>query len=197
MGLTVRRGREILAAILICLVTNGRSRADAIDDYVKEEMARMRIPGIAIAIVEYGQLQRAQSYGYVDLEHWVPSQPDMVFESGSIGKQFTATAVMRMVEDGKLRLDEPLRTYFPAAPESWQPITVRHVLNGTSGSQEPGQDVAAHRGHAPDFSTCIIHYLRDNVTVVVFANLTEVDEHVERTARGIARLSAPRPAAAR
>jgi CubicO group peptidase (beta-lactamase class C family) len=58
---------------------------------------------------------------------------DTLFQTGSVGKQFTAVAVMLMVEDGKLRLDESVGTYLPAAPKSWAPITVRHLLTHTSG----------------------------------------------------------------
>jgi len=56
-----------------------------------------------------------------------------VFQSASVGKQFAAVAVMLQVEDGKLALDDSIRKYFPDAPQSWQPITIRHLLTHTSG----------------------------------------------------------------
>lgn len=107
--------------------------ADPIDDAVREYLQRTRAPGVAVAVIKEGVLTRAQGYGYANVEHQVPVHPDTVFQSGSIGKMFTAVAVMLMVEDGKLDLDESIRTYLPDAPESWAPITPRHLLTHTSG----------------------------------------------------------------
>lgn len=122
-----------LLAILAALATTAPLHADAIDDYVNQEIARQRTPGAAIAIIHHGKLVRAQGYGYANIEHHVPVHPDTIFQSGSIGKQFTSTAVMLLVDDGKLRLDESIRTYLPEAPRSWQPIRLRHILTHTSG----------------------------------------------------------------
>lgn len=116
--------------------------ADPIDDAVRGYQERTGTPGVAIAIVKEGVLVRAQGYGYANLEHQVPVHPDTVFQSGSIGKMFTAVAVMLMVEDGKLDLDESIRTYLPDAPAAWAPITARHLLTHTSGiNGNPGFDL--------------------------------------------------------
>lgn len=131
-----------LLSLFAALIAAGPLHADAIDDYVNKEMAQQGTPGIALAIVDHGELVRAQGYGFANLEHRVPVHPDTIFQSGSIGKQFTATAVMLMVEDGKLKLDESIRTYLPEAPKTWQPITVRHLLTHTSGiNGDPGFDL--------------------------------------------------------
>ena len=124
--------KKILAALLFASLMGG-ARADAIDDYITAEMARQHVPGLALAIMRHGQPVRVQSYGFANLEHQVPVHPDTLFQTGAIGKQFTAVAVMLLVEDGKLRLDESIRKYLPDAPRSWAPITVRHLLNHTSG----------------------------------------------------------------
>jgi CubicO group peptidase (beta-lactamase class C family) len=124
--------RKIMAALLLAGCAN-TLQADAIDDYVTAEMARERIPGVALAIVKHGELMRAQGYGFANIEHRVPVHPDTIFQSGSIGKQFTSTAVMLLVEDGKLRLDESIRTDLPDSPKWWAPITLRHLLTHTSG----------------------------------------------------------------
>jgi CubicO group peptidase (beta-lactamase class C family) len=63
----------------------------------------------------------------------VPVTPETIFQSGSVGKQFTATAVMMLVEVGKIGLDDSVRKYLADAPESWQPITIRHLLSHTGG----------------------------------------------------------------
>ena len=65
-------------------------------------MARQRIPGVAVAIVRHGDVMLAKGYGEANIEHHVPVTPETVFESGSVGKQFTSAAVMLLVEDGKI-----------------------------------------------------------------------------------------------
>lgn len=124
--------KNILAVLLFAGFAGG-VRADAIDDYIHAEIARQHVPGLALAIMRNGQLLRVQSYGFANLELQVPVHPDTLFQTGAIGKQFTAAAVMLLVEDGKLRLDESIRKYLPDAPRSWAPITIRQLLNHTSG----------------------------------------------------------------
>jgi CubicO group peptidase (beta-lactamase class C family) len=90
-------------------------------------------PGLALAIMRHGQLVRVQGYGLANLEHSVPVHPDTIFKSGALGMQFTAVAAMLLVEDGKLSLDDSVRKYLPEAPRTWAPITIRTLLNHTSG----------------------------------------------------------------
>src|SRR6185437_5741569 len=124
--------KKVLAALLF-IGFAGLARADAIDDYIDAQMARQHVPGLALAIVRHGQLMRAQGYGFANLEDHVSVHPDSVFESGALGMPFTAAATMLLVEDGKLRLDESIRKYLPEAPQTWAPITIRDLLNHTSG----------------------------------------------------------------
>ena len=63
----------------------------------------------------------------------MPVKPETIFQSGSVGKQFTATAVMMLVEEGKIGLDDPLTKYFADAPASWKEVTVRELLSHTAG----------------------------------------------------------------
>lgn len=123
---------KLLAMFLFASFAGGL-RADAIDDYLNTQIASQNVPGLALAIMRDGQLVRAQGYGFANIEHRVPVHPDTLFKTGAVGKQFTAVAVMLLVEDGKLRLDESVRTYLPDAPRTWAPITVRQLLNHTSG----------------------------------------------------------------
>lgn len=124
-----------MALLAFCLSAAfpGELRADTIDDYVNAEMARRHIPGVALAVVRKGAVERAQGYGFADLEHHVPMHPDALFKTGAVGMQFTAVALMLLVEDGRISLDESVRTYLPNTPRSWQPITIRNLLNHTSG----------------------------------------------------------------
>jgi CubicO group peptidase (beta-lactamase class C family) len=111
-------------------------RADAIDDLVRDEMKRQKIPGLSLAVVHRGKVVKAAGYGVANLEHDVPAKRETVFQSGSVGKMFTSALIMQLVEDGKLKLDEPVGTYLPDAPESWRGVTVRHLLTHTGGIKE-------------------------------------------------------------
>jgi CubicO group peptidase (beta-lactamase class C family) len=106
---------------------------DRVDDFVRAEMQRQKVPGVAIGIVRKGEVLAAKGYGYANVEHRLPVTSETIFQSGSVGKAFTAAAVMLLVEDGKLGLDDSIARYFPDAPESWQAIQVRHLLSHTSG----------------------------------------------------------------
>jgi CubicO group peptidase (beta-lactamase class C family) len=106
---------------------------ERLDSFVRAELARQKAPGVAIGVVKQGKVFLAKGYGFANLEHQVPVRPETLFQSGSLGKQFTAMAVMLQVEAGKLTLSDPLTKFFPEAPASWGSITVRHLLNHTSG----------------------------------------------------------------
>ncbi len=106
---------------------------DKIDAYVQQEMQSKRIPGVAIAIVRNGELAYAKGYGLASVEHKVAVKPETIFQSGSVGKQFAATAVMMLIADGKLALDDPITKHLKDAPAAWEKITVRHLLTHTSG----------------------------------------------------------------
>lgn len=120
-------------AILFSLLASPLVRADRIDDLVRAEMAKSGAPAVSIAIVQNGKLVRAQAYGYANVELKVPATPKTVFRVASMSKQFCAAAVMLLVEDGKLSVSDSIRKWFPDAPETWQPITVHHLLTHTSG----------------------------------------------------------------
>ncbi len=95
-------------------------------------------PGCAVAVSQDGRIVLEQAYGMADLEHRVPNRPDTIFEAGSVAKQFTAAAVLLLAEDGKLSLDEPVRAYFPELPEVASSVTIRQMLQHTSGLRDWG-----------------------------------------------------------
>lgn len=108
-------------------------RADAIDDYIRAELKRQGVPGMSLGVVRDGKTLKAEGYGLANVEHDVPAARHTVYQSGSVGKQFTAAAVMLLIEDGKLALEDPIALHLPGAPEAWNAITVRHLLTHTSG----------------------------------------------------------------
>jgi len=105
----------------------------AVTEYVNSEMQRQHIPGLSLLVIKDGKTIRAEGFGLANVELHVPVKPESIFQSGSVGKQFTATAVMMLVEEGKIGLDDPLTKYFPEAPSTWKEITVRELLSHTAG----------------------------------------------------------------
>jgi CubicO group peptidase (beta-lactamase class C family) len=108
----------------------------AIDRFVNAEMQRERVPGLAVGIYSRGQILLAKGYGLSSVELNVAVKPETVFQSGSVGKQFVSAAIMMLVEEGKVELDDSIVKYFPDAPESWRNIRVNNLLSHTSGLAE-------------------------------------------------------------
>ena len=119
-----------------------------VDAYVAAEMRAEKIPGLALAIVRDGKTIKSLGYGLANLELDVAVKPETIFQTGSVGKQFTATAVMMLVEDGKLRLDDPIGKYLSGAPATWKNITVRNLLTHTSGIHDYETESLKKKGAA-------------------------------------------------
>jgi D-alanyl-D-alanine carboxypeptidase len=127
--------RAVVVALLIGSCAAICTKADNIDDYISARMRQLHIPGLSLAIVRDGRITKAQGYGFANLELRARATKETVYEIGSNTKQFTAAAIMMLVEDGKIRLEDTIKKYFPEAPETWHGITIRHVLTHTSGIQ--------------------------------------------------------------
>jgi D-alanyl-D-alanine carboxypeptidase len=129
--------RTALAALFTLVLAPAASfaqaAADAVDAYVTAEMQRQNIPGIALAVVRDGKVTKIAGYGVADREKNVPVAANTAFKIGSVSKQFIATAIMLLAQDGKLKVDDPVRTFLPDAPEAWSGITLRHLLSHTAG----------------------------------------------------------------
>ena len=111
------------------------SSVAAIDDYVETQVRRHRVQGLAVAITHGDEIIHVRGYGTAGEGR--PVRADTPFYIGSVSKSFTALAVMQLVEAGKIELDRPVKEYLPwfavADPEATSRITVRHLLNQTSG----------------------------------------------------------------
>jgi CubicO group peptidase (beta-lactamase class C family) len=107
-----------------------------LDECVRGEMARWTAPGVAVGVLREGQ-RELHAYGVAGIETKEPVRLDTLFQIGSISKVYTATLIMRLVDEGKLALDEPVITYLPdlklADEQARQTITLRHLLSHTSG----------------------------------------------------------------
>src|SRR5438034_156021 len=106
-------------------------------------------PGCAAGVAVDGRPVLARAYGMADLEHDVRNTSDTIFEAGSVSKQFTAAAVLLLARDGKLSLDDPVRKYIPEVPDYDAPLTVRHMLNHTSGLRDWGSVAQIAGARAP------------------------------------------------
>jgi len=95
-------------------------------------------PGCAAAVSLNGEVVFEKAFGLAELEHNVPNTPQTIFESGSVAKQFTAASLVLLQQDGKLSIDDPVRKYIPELPDYGVPLTIRHLLNHTSGLRDWG-----------------------------------------------------------
>ncbi len=102
-------------------------------DALMAEWSKGETPGAAVLVVQDGRVLLKKGYGLANVETKELIRPDTVFDLASVSKQFTAMAVMMLAERGKLSLDDPLSKFFPGFPAYAQNITVRHILNHTSG----------------------------------------------------------------
>jgi CubicO group peptidase (beta-lactamase class C family) len=134
----------LAASFLILVPAHGLRAQDStfapIDRYVAREMTRQHIPGVAVGIYKDGKIALVKGYGLSNVELGVPVKPATIFQSGSVGKQFTSAAIMMLVEEGKIGLDDSLPKYFPDAPSTWRRITIRELLSHTSGLAEYASD---------------------------------------------------------
>jgi CubicO group peptidase (beta-lactamase class C family) len=107
-------------------------------DAVFSRWASDAAPGCAVAVARDGREVLTRAYGMADLEHDVPNTPATIFEAGSVSKQFTAAAIVLLVLDGRLSLDDDVRRYIPEIPDYGTTIRLRHLLTHTSGLRDWG-----------------------------------------------------------
>ncbi len=89
--------------------------------------------GASVLVMKEGKVVYARGFGLASLELKVPNAPALVYRIGSVTKQFTAAAIMTLVEEGKVALDAPVSRYLEGLPEAWRPATVQQLLTHTSG----------------------------------------------------------------
>ncbi len=152
----------------------------AYDSAVIAFMRKYAIPGGAVAVLRDGKLIYARGFGYADVEARTPVRPDALFRIASVSKPITAVAVMKLVEEGKLTLDDrvaPLIAHLAPAPGAtvdprWEQITIRHLLNHTGGwdrakpnggfdpMDRPAIAAAAVGAPAPASAETVIRYMK-------------------------------------
>src|SRR5581483_11545559 len=148
-----------------------------LDGLIPTELERDNIAGAVISVVKDGQLLYAKGYGYADVAHHLPVSADStVFRIASISKLFTATAVMQLVEQGKLNLDTDVQTYLDFKLRRHFPdkITLRNLLTHTAGFEESVKDLPADPGKSVPLREHILERTPDQIyrpgTVTSYSN---------------------------
>ena len=159
-----------LRPLLLAALAAGTARAQDtralvryVDSVAGAAITEHRTAGVSVAVVKNGRTLLAKGYGFADLENDIPATPQTVYRIGSITKQFTAAAIMRLMEQGKLSLDDTLQKFLPSYPTQGNRVTVRHLLNHTSG-------IKSYTGMGPKWSRLMRIDLAPDSMVALFAN---------------------------
>lgn len=131
--------RLIGSSVLLASATTLSAQSQdltALADRVFAPFNSVHGPGCAVGVSRGGKVLLTRGYGMADLESGRANDASTIFESGSVAKQFTATAIVLLALDGKLSLDDDVRKFIPELPVYDAPITIRHLLNHTSGLRE-------------------------------------------------------------
>lgn len=142
-----------LVALLLALETGAQARFADIERLAAEGHRASGAPGMSIAVVLDNRLAWSGAFGMADVENDVPARANTVYRIASISKPIAATAVMQLVEQGRVSLEDPIQKYVAAFPRKGeQAVTIRHLLTHTSGirhyrdgemeSREPYQSLA-------------------------------------------------------
>ncbi|HEX6433364.1 MAG TPA: serine hydrolase domain-containing protein [Gemmatimonadales bacterium] len=122
---------------LLCYVSGAAAQTPAatekVDHFIRAELARQRIPGMAVAVLRGDSVLLARGYGLADRERRSPATDSTLFAVGSVSKQFTAAAIMLLSQQGRLSLDDPITRYLPEGRAVWEGVTIRHLLTHTAG----------------------------------------------------------------
>jgi CubicO group peptidase (beta-lactamase class C family) len=108
-------------------------------DAIFKDWESAKTPGASVAVIQHGKLIFAKGYGVANLEYNIPIKPDTIFHVASVSKQFTAMAVVLLELDGKLSIDDDVHKYLPELPDYGAKITLRNLLQHTSGVRDQWQ----------------------------------------------------------
>jgi CubicO group peptidase (beta-lactamase class C family) len=144
IAMPVRREVDAASAMARPATPTATADLDALfaelDDLVTNRMAALKIPGVAIGVIT-GDREHARGCGVTNVDHPLPVDADTLFQIGSTTKTFTGTAIMRLVEQGKLDLEAPVRTYLPefrvADAGVSEAVRLRHLVTHTAGWEDP------------------------------------------------------------
>jgi CubicO group peptidase (beta-lactamase class C family) len=133
----VRGGQTLILALCAACATGGKPRVTTGDVWAVDSLfaayTGSAVPGASVVVVQNGQVVVRRAYGMADVERRIAATPETDYRLASVSKQFTAMAIMLLAKEGKLRYDQPIRDFLAELPPATQAVTVRHLLNHTSG----------------------------------------------------------------
>ncbi len=131
---------SLLLVLILAFKTNSQDIGETllqkrpeIERFIHEKMKERQIPGVVIGIGDSENLLMLEAYGLADVQNQAPVQVNTRFELASITKQFTASAILILEQQGKLSIDDKITKYIDYAPPEWSEITIRHLMTHTSG----------------------------------------------------------------
>lgn len=134
-----------LAFALAAIAAAAAGPDDEVDKLVRLEMEKQHLPSVSLVVLRDGRPLKMQAYGFANLELMAPATVESVYRVGSVSKQFIATGILMLMQDGKLSVDDPISKHLPDTPSSWSKITLRHLLSHTSGLVREGPAYDGYR----------------------------------------------------
>jgi CubicO group peptidase (beta-lactamase class C family) len=154
------QGKKFIIILLCSLIPLTTVFAQILPDSLTKRIDNLFIrwnntlsPGCAIGIVRNDSLIYAKGYGLANLEYAIPISPETIFHTASVSKQFTAYAIVLLARQGKLKLDDDIHKYLPWFPDLKEKITIRQLLNHTSGIRDQWQLLAVSGTRLDDVIT--------------------------------------------
>jgi len=142
--------RNAWLVVLFLLAAPLAALSDPTDDFLRAELKRQGIPGLSLVVLRNGEVIKEAGYGLADRKLKIAATPDTVYKIASASKQFIASGIMLLVQEGRIGLDDSLTKYLDGAPAAWNAITIRHLLTHTAGlvREAPGFDPLKVQGDA-------------------------------------------------
>lgn len=131
--------KQVLVLLILCSAVANAQTQDTLQR-IDQLFSRWNnaTPGVSAIVERDGKIIYHKAFGLADLEHNVPNSTSTIFEAGSVSKQFTAASILLLAKEGKLTLDDDVRKYVPELPTYDKTITIRHLMNHTSGLKDWG-----------------------------------------------------------
>ncbi len=114
-------------------ISEAQTTAEKVKKYLLKEMKKRNIPGLQIVVIHYYKIVLSEALGNANVEFSVPTTKSTIFSINSIAKVFTGTAIMQLVEEGKIDIDKPISDYLDSLPATWGLVTVKQLLGHASG----------------------------------------------------------------
>lgn len=122
-----------------------KSIIDKLDRLIADEMAKMKISGLSFAIIKHGKIAYKQGFGAKNLDKNLPADENTIYNIASTTKSFICTAIMILVDEGKLKVTDPVKNYIPLElGTDSNPITIKHLMNHTSGIPDLSNDTFSY-----------------------------------------------------